>query len=237
MCPLPSNTIVCGSFASPVMIVLIAMITGITDVPSSWRAFAMVFGDFTRAWREVRDGATEDVLGTVRTDRRGRAKKTLRAGSGRSLSGALLEICEPGSADPVLEGQVPGDDSGMPWFDGTYRVGTVSTDLEASVQVFFVRRGRVVGETAVKLEAARLRHAQPMRLRRLFDRRGLQLQAAAGGAVGLGQHQRHVEARCDQGTKRHRGELGRAGERDAQRGHRLTAGASKPGAAVRRATS
>src|SRR5688572_31906037 len=84
---------------------------------------------------EIRDGATDDVLGTVRTDRRGRAKKSLRASSGRSLSGAMLEICEPGSDDPVLEGRVPGDDQGKPWDGGSYRTGTVSTDPEAAVQV------------------------------------------------------------------------------------------------------
>jgi hypothetical protein len=81
---------------------------------------------------EVRDGATDDVLGTVRTDRRGRARKTLRAGPGESLSGVQLLICEPGSDEPILEGQVPGDDNG---FTGSFKIGTVSTDPEASVQV------------------------------------------------------------------------------------------------------
>lgn len=33
-------------------------IFGSTDVPSSWRALAMVLGDFSRAWRDVRDGDT-----------------------------------------------------------------------------------------------------------------------------------------------------------------------------------
>lgn len=84
---------------------------------------------------EIRDGATDEVLGTVRTDRRGRARKSLRAGADGGLSGAMLEICEPGSDDPILEGKVPGDDRGMPWFDGSYRIGTVSTDPEAAVQV------------------------------------------------------------------------------------------------------
>ena len=57
------------------------------------------------------------------------------------------------------------------------------------------RRARVVGELAVQPQAARLRPAAvPCSQRELLDRRGLQLQAAAGRAVGLGQHQRHVVA-------------------------------------------
>ena len=84
---------------------------------------------------EVRDGATDEVLGTVRTDRRGRAKKTLRAARGETLSGAMLEICEPGSDDPILEGQVPDDGSGDKVPDGSYRIGTVSTDPDAAIQV------------------------------------------------------------------------------------------------------
>jgi len=84
---------------------------------------------------EIRDADNDDVLGVVRTDRRGRAKKTLRAGRGATLSGALLEICEPGSDDPILEGKVPGDGSGMPVDGGTFLVGTVSTDPDAAVQV------------------------------------------------------------------------------------------------------
>jgi hypothetical protein len=84
---------------------------------------------------ELRDGSTEEVLGTIRTDRRGRGKKTLRSSAGESMAGLRLEVCEPGSDDPVLEGTVPGDDSGMPWFDGSYSIGTVSTDPDAAVQV------------------------------------------------------------------------------------------------------
>src|SRR5690606_36092336 len=52
--------------------------------------------------------------------------------------------------------------------------------------------------------------------RELLDRARRELHAAPGGAVGLGQHQRHVVACGEDGLERAGGKFGRTGEGDAQ---------------------
>ena len=70
--------------------------------------------------------------------------------------------------------------------------------------------------------------AMPCCERELLDRRGLQLHAAAGRAVGLRQHQRRPRSRRRDAARQRDGrELGRAGEGDAQR---LAAAAAASGA-------
>mmetsp|Transcript_6682 Transcript_6682/g.27948 ORF Transcript_6682/g.27948 Transcript_6682/m.27948 type:complete len:400 (+) Transcript_6682:401-1600(+) len=83
----------------------------------------------------------------------------------------------------------------------------------------------VRGVFAVQLQALRLRHRQARRQRALLDGRGLQLHAAAGRAVGLGQHQGHREAGAQQRVQRDGRELGRTGKNDSHAQARLrTAG-------------
>ena len=48
----------------------------------------------------------------------------------------------------------------------------------------------------------------------LLDGRGLQFHAPAGGAVGLGQHQGHLETRGEQALERDTREFRRAGKDD-----------------------
>jgi hypothetical protein len=72
----------------------------------------------------------------------------------------------------------------------------------------------VLGELAVRAQTAWLGDSQATVQRLLLDRRRLQLHAAPGGAVGLGQHQRHLVASVGQGGQRGAGELGCPGECD-----------------------
>ncbi len=72
----------------------------------------------------------------------------------------------------------------------------------------------IVRVFAIQAQAARLGHGDALRQRELLDRRGLQLHAASGGAVGLGQHQGDGVARRMQALQRHTGKFGRASEDD-----------------------
>ena len=58
-------------------------------------------------------------------------------------------------------------------------------------------------------------HGNAMLQRALLDGRGLQLHAAPGGTVGLGQHQGDGKARGEQAFKGNARELGRAGKNDS----------------------
>ena len=75
-----------------------------------------------------------------------------------------------------------------------------------------LRGAGIVGELAVQAQAARLRQRQAMVQRPLLDRRSLQLEAAAGRAVGLGQHQRQLVAGLVQRLQRCAREFRRAGK-------------------------
>ncbi len=86
-----------------------------------------------RTQYEVRDAATKESLAGFRTNRSGRGKARLFESG---LTGLGIEICENGSDEPVLEGQVPGDEEFYPpWEEMSFRTGTVSTDWDAAVQV------------------------------------------------------------------------------------------------------
>jgi hypothetical protein len=89
------------------------------------------------------------------------------------------------------------------------------------------RGGGLVGVLAVQPQAARLRHGPALGQRALLDRRGLQLHAAAGRAIGLGQHQHHVVAGGRDGLQRDARELGRARKNNAQRAHRRSRSKSR----------
>ena len=65
---------------------------------------------------------------------------------------------------------------------------------------------------AVHAQGQGLQHLDAMLLRILLDGRGVQLHAASGRAVGLGQHQRNVEARFVQVFQGRGGEFRRACE-------------------------
>jgi hypothetical protein len=91
---------------------------------------------------EIRDAETDEVLGTVRTNRKGRAKRTLR-GQDLSLGGRSLEICEPGSDEPILEGEIPGE---KPDDLGSFRMGTVATEPDAAIQVSITLSSQTFGE-------------------------------------------------------------------------------------------
>ena len=75
--------------------------------------------------------------------------------------------------------------------------------------------GGLFGVFAVQAQAARLGHGNAMLQRALLDGRGLQLHAAPGRTVGLGQHQGDGEARGEQAFKGNARELGRAGKNDS----------------------
>ena len=89
-------------------------------------------------------------------------------------------------------------------------------------------QARVLGVLAIPAQAARLRERQAMALRALLDGRSLQLHAAPGRAIGLGQHQRHFMPRIDQGLQRHPRELRRARENDAHALPPQRAGSKSP---------
>ncbi len=96
------------------------------------------------------------------------------------------------------------------------------------VQRGAARRG-LVRKLAVQAQAARLRDRNAQVERQLLDRRRRQLHAAAGRAVGLGEHQRYVVAGGVDRGECHRSELGRPGKSDAQHGvghQRLRTGCS-----------
>jgi hypothetical protein len=75
--------------------------------------------------------------------------------------------------------------------------------------------GGLFGKFAIQSQAARLGHGDAMLQCALLDGRGLQLHAAPGGTVGLGQHQGDGETRGKQAFKGHARELGRAGKNDS----------------------
>lgn len=79
--------------------------------------------------------------------------------------------------------------------------------------------GGLFGVFAVQAQAARLGHGNAVLQRALLDGRGLQLHAAPGGTVGLGQHQGDGKARSEQAFKGNARELGRAGKNDDQAAH------------------
>ena len=79
------------------------------------------------------------------------------------------------------------------------------------------RRRGVVGEAAVEAQPPRLRHRQAVRERERLDRRRLDLHAAAGGPVGLAEHERDLVAGGVQPLQPDAREFRRAGEREAHR--------------------
>jgi prepilin-type processing-associated H-X9-DG protein len=93
---------------------------------------------------DVRDSVTRSLLTSVKTNRHGNGKATLKAarladGQAVGLGGLPIEICLAGTDESVLQGEVPGQGEGErygcpTWEDFTYRYGTVSTDPEAAVQ-------------------------------------------------------------------------------------------------------
>ena len=66
------------------------------------------------------------------------------------------------------------------------------------------------------LSAQRLEHGEPALRREMLDRARRRSHAAAGRPVGLRQNERDVVAGVQQARQRARGELGRAGEDEAQ---------------------
>ena len=76
--------------------------------------------------------------------------------------------------------------------------------------------GGVFGVLAVQAQAARLGDRDAVLQRQLFDGGGLQLHAAPGRAVRLGQHQGHFKPRGQQVGQGDAGELRGAGEDDAK---------------------
>ena len=82
------------------------------------------------------------------------------------------------------------------------------------------RSGRLVGILAIQAQAVRLAHRDAVLLRQLLDGRGLQLHAATGRAVRLGEHDGHVEPGGQDRGQGFAGKLGRARKRHLHaRGH------------------
>jgi hypothetical protein len=94
---------------------------------------------------EIVDDATDAVLKTVRTNRRGNAKTTLRSAPPprrnraavesnlpETLEGISLDIRRVGDDEPVLEGDAPGEgEENGTW----YKFGSVCSEPDAAVQV------------------------------------------------------------------------------------------------------
>ena len=72
------------------------------------------------------------------------------------------------------------------------------------------RGGGIFGVFAVQAQAAGLGDGDAVRLGALLDGGGLQFKAAPGGTVGLGEHQRHGVAGCEQLVERYFCKLWRA---------------------------
>ena len=75
--------------------------------------------------------------------------------------------------------------------------------------------GRVFGVFAIQAQAARLRHGHSVLQRKLLYRRRVQLHAAPGRAVRLGQHQHDGVAAGVQPFQRNAGKFGRARKDDS----------------------
>jgi hypothetical protein len=96
---------------------------------------------------------------------------------------------------------------------------TVSRDDEhigCGTRQCLARRRGVFRKLAIEPQAARLRGGDALRHRERLHWRALQLHAATGGAIGLCQHQRDLEAGVMQMREGNLRELGRAGEGDLQ---------------------
>jgi hypothetical protein len=79
----------------------------------------------------------------------------------------------------------------------------------------------VFGIFAVQTQAQRLGHGNAMLQRALLDGRGLQLHAAPGRTVRLGQHQRNFKTCSQQTLQGHARKFGRAGKNDFHGTHKL----------------
>ena len=118
----------------------------------------------------------------------------------RQHGGVDVETSEPGQRQhPLRQDQTVGGDHHHIGLCGLQRL---------------LGSSRVVRVFAIQAQAARLGHGDAVLQRELLDGRGLQLHAAAGGAVRLRQHQRHAKTRGEQALQRHAGEIRRAGEDD-----------------------
>ena len=82
----------------------------------------------------------------------------------------------------------------------------------AAGQQRFAGCGGVFGILAVEAQAARLADCDALVEGDLLDRRGLQLHATSSRAIGLRQHQRHLETRIQQALQGNGGEFGGSGK-------------------------